>query len=109
MYRLIMNSIILWYIAAIIASAYAGILVKQYTNDSNIINIYVAVFLNSFLIFCYVKIFADTTISSSYSIIKILSILIVAIVGVIIYQDTLTIHLVMGILFGIISIYLLSL
>jgi hypothetical protein len=103
-----MNTIILWYVAAIIASANAGIFAKQYTKDQNIINIYLAVFLNSFLVFCYVKIFANNNISSAYPFIKILAIMIVAMVGIMIYKDTLTINLTMGIIFGVISIYLLS-
>jgi multidrug transporter EmrE-like cation transporter len=97
-----------WYILAILASAYAGIYVKKYIKENDINNIYIAVFLNSFLIYCYVKVFSESSMSSAYPFIKILSIVIVAITGIMVYSETLNISMIFGIKFGIISIYLLS-
>ena len=68
-------SLNVWYIIAIINSALAGILVKYCVSNSCPTYLYAAIFCNIFVIFAYVQIFKSSEISSSYSCIKILSII----------------------------------
>ena len=97
-----------WYIFAIINSALGGILVKYYVSNSCSSYLYAAIFCNILLIFAYVKIFKSNNISTSYSSIKILSIILVAIIGFIFFNEQCNINKILGLGLGMISIYLLS-
>jgi multidrug transporter EmrE-like cation transporter len=55
----------------------------------------------------YIKLFETTEISSTYTILQILQILIVLLIGVLLFNESLTLNKVIGILFGLVSIYLL--
>ena len=101
-------SLNMWYIIAIINSALAGILVKYYVSYSCSTYLYAAIFCNIFVIFAYVQIFKNLDISSSYPFIKILSIMIVAIIGFIFFNEKCNITKIVGIILGVVSIYLLS-
>ncbi len=59
------------------------------------------------LMMSYVKLFNLSELSSAYTILQILQILIVLLIGVFIFNESITIYKVIGIIFGIISVYLL--
>ena len=101
-------SLNMWYIIAIINSALAGILVKYCVSNSCSSYLYAAIFCNIFVIFAYVQIFKDNSISTSYSCIKIISIILVAIIGFTFFNEKCDINKIVGLILGIISIYLLS-
>ena len=98
----------IWYIVAILNSALAGILAKYYVLSNNMIYLYAAIFCNVFLIFAYVQIFNDHSMSTGYAYIKVLAILIVAIVGFIFLEEKCTFNSILVIIFGILAIYFLS-
>lgn len=98
----------LWFILAVINSALAGIFVKYYITTNNICYLYGAIFCNVFLIYNYVKIFNNNSIVISYPYIKVLSIVLVAITGVLIFNEKCSNYTICGIIFGLLSIVLLS-
>ena len=102
------NNIYMWYIVAIINSALAGLLTKYYVQKNNMLYLYAAIFCNVFLIFAYTHIFNDTSISTSYVFIKIMAIMLVSFVGFTFFREECNSYKILGIIFGIIAIYLLS-
>ena len=99
---------IIWYIVAIIASALTAFLIKSYTQSKNYICIISCILFDLLLIFAYIKLFNNNDISSCYPFIKIVSIIIVAILGIMFFNETLKIESCCGLVLGLIAIYLLS-
>ena len=60
------------------------------------------------LILSYSIILTDKNISIIYPILKVLSVIIVVIAGIIVFKNNLDMKTIIGIIFGIISIYILS-
>lgn len=98
----------IWYIVAVLTSAFAGLFVKWYIKTNNNIYLYSSILCQLILVVAYIKLFNDNDISSSYPFIKILSIIIVAIIGFSFLNEIITIKTIIGILLGGISIFLLS-
>ena len=102
------NDIIIWYIIAILNSAFAGILAKYYVLENKILYLYAAIFCNVFLICAYVNIFKSTDISTEYACIKVIAIIFVSVIGIIFLNEPCNINKIMGIIFALLAIYLLS-
>ena len=104
------DSIILpfWIILAAITECLEVVFIKKYIQTKEWSWIYLSGFTSLFLILAYVQAFSGNNISVIYPIIKILSIIFVIITGEIFFNDKLTIKIIGGILFGLISIYLLA-
>lgn len=82
--------------------------IKKYINTKNIINLYIAAFFYILLLLSYVKIFTRSEISTSYTILQVIQILIIALGGIFIYNEKLNINKILGILSGFICIYFLA-
>lgn len=98
----------IWFLVAIINSALASILAKYYVVTNNILYLYSAIFCNIFLVFAYVNIFSSTDISTGYACIKVIAIILVSITGFLFLNETCNINKIIGLLFGIMAIYCLS-
>ena len=100
--------ILIWLIFATIADLSLVYFTKKYISDNNN-NIYIllALFTYVVLIFSYIKIFNNTEVSSSYTLLQILQILIVVIFGLFFLDEKITLYKISGIITGIASIYLL--
>jgi multidrug transporter EmrE-like cation transporter len=97
-----------WIIIASIAAALQVICIKKYLQAKDWYWIFLS-FLSSLLVFfLYIKTFSGNNVSIIYPIIKILSIIIVIITGEIFFNNKLTIRVIGGIIFGVMSIYLLA-
>jgi multidrug transporter EmrE-like cation transporter len=83
------------------------IFIKKYIITKEIYNLILAFILYIFLLLSYIKLFETEQVSSSYTILQILQILIMIIVGIMIFNESLTINKILGIIFGLLSIYLL--
>jgi multidrug transporter EmrE-like cation transporter len=83
------------------------VFIKQYIITKQIYNLILAFILYVFLLLSYVKLFETEQVSSTYTILQILQILIMIVVGLMIFNESLTINKILGIIFGIVSIYLL--
>ena len=82
--------------------------IKKYINTKNILNLYIAAFFYILLLLSYVKIFTRSEISTSYTILQVIQILIIALGGIFIYNEKLNINKILGILSGFICIYFLA-
>ena len=98
----------MWLGLGALLSALPVVCIKKYMNCNNINWIILAVLMNSILIYVYYNVFLNHTCGTMYTIIKILSILMVISVGYIIYNEKLNNYNILGIVLSIITIYLLS-
>jgi len=99
---------ITWIITAAILAALPVPFIKNYIATKNYIWIFLSVISYLILIMAYANLFSGQNIVAVYSLIKILSIIIVTVFGIVLFKNKLTVSLIVGILFGIVSIYLLS-
>ena len=97
-----------WIILAATMASLQVIFIKKYLQTNDWFWLDLSLLTSVFLLVTYIKIFNGNNISIIYPIIKILSIIIVIITGEIFFNDKLTIKVIGGILFGLISIYLLA-
>ena len=97
----------LWIIIATIIALLPVILIKQYIATKNIIFLIISLIAYIILMTCYIKIFSSGDMSSIYTILQILQILVVIIFGVIILKEPITVNKIVGIILSIISITLL--
>ena len=88
-----------------ILSALPIYLVLQYKNDNKYIWIFLAMLFNSLLILVYIQVMKTNNSTTQYTLIKILSIITVAIFCSIIYKEQMKW---LGLIFGLITIYLMS-
>jgi uncharacterized membrane protein len=100
--------IIIWYIIAASAAAAPIPLIKKYTETNNINWIILSALSYSLLIYAYSVILQDKNIAIVYPILKVLSVIIVIIAGILLFKSTLDNRSILGICLGAISIYLLS-
>jgi len=99
---------IIWFLIAAIAAALPIPFIKIYTETKKFIWIFLSMFSYLILILSYSIILTDKNISIIYPILKVLSVIIVVIAGIIVFKNNLDMKTIIGIIFGIISIYILS-
>ena len=92
---------------AAITSVTNVILVKQYIITKNIYYVLILLLSGLITLYSYYNIFTTIGISSGYPIVKLLSILIIVLCGVIIYDEQINYKKFMGIILSIIAMYLL--
>lgn len=97
-----------WFFIAAAAAAVPIPLIKLWTKTHNIQWILLSTFSYAILIYAYSIILADKNITIVYPILKVLSVLLVIAAGVFLFRNELDTKSIIGILLGIISIYLLS-
>ncbi len=102
-----MNYYYIWLIVSTIIALLPLIFIKKYIQNNKIIYLVISMILYFLLMMSYVKLFNLSELSSAYTILQILQILIVLLIGVFIFNESITIYKVIGIIFGIISVYLL--
>ena len=99
---------LLWYIITAACSASTVALVKKYTQTKEPILIILSLVSQCILIYAYFVILQDKNITVIYPMIKIMSILMVALLGCLMFGNTFTSKSLLGICFGILSICLLT-
>ncbi len=102
-------TILLPLVSATIIALLPLVFIKKYLQSNQIIYLIITMILYFLLMLSYIKLFETTEISSTYTILQILQILIVLLIGVLLFNESLTLNKVIGILFGLVSIYLLLL
>jgi multidrug transporter EmrE-like cation transporter len=102
----------MYYILVIIAAIFSALtvtMIKLYDyNNFNNLFLLVACLSQLGLIFSYVQLLKFNDILTLFTLIKILAILLVSIIGVVFFGFKLTKYKILGILLGIIAIYLLQ-
>jgi len=99
---------LLWYVVAAACSACPVALVKKYTETKESALLFISLLSQCILIYAYFIILQDKNITVIYPMIKILSILMVALLGFLMFGNTFSAKSILGILFGFLSIYLLT-
>ncbi|AYV75149.1 MAG: hypothetical protein Terrestrivirus1_23 [Terrestrivirus sp.] len=99
---------ITWFIIGVISVSLPVFFMKTYTETNNIVWIILSVFAYLVLILSYSVILVDQNPAIIYAILKISSILLVTFFALLIYGNKLNLKSSIGILLGLISIYLLS-
>jgi uncharacterized membrane protein len=97
-----------WVILAAITECLEVVFIKKYIQTNEWSWIYLSGVTSLFLIFAYVKAFSGTNVSIIYPIIKILSVIIVIITSELFFNEKITIKIICGIIFCVLSIYLLA-
>lgn len=98
----------IWLIIAALLSVMAVPCVKQYIQDGNIIWLVIAIVMNILLIFLYLILFIKYESIQAYSMIKILSIIILIPISIILFSEKINIQIVIGLILGCLALYLLN-
>jgi multidrug transporter EmrE-like cation transporter len=96
-----------WLFLSAFFSALTAILIKQYEKNSNIWLIVAALASEICLIYGYVQLLSNKDVITQFSLVKVLSILIIILPSLLLFKSELTIKRMVGLLFAVISIYLL--
>jgi len=83
-------------------------LIKKYINTMNKSYLFLAGFFYLLLLLSYIEIFKYSEITTSYTILQILQVLIVVIFGLFMFKENLNFNKIIGIISGIICIYFLT-
>ncbi len=97
----------IWYLVAIIAAALPVAFIKKYNDSGNKIYLLAAIILYIVLITAYIRILKTHEMATIYPFLKILSIIIVVFTGVIWFGDQLHPKDIIGIILGLVALYLL--
>lgn len=95
-------------LTAIVIGAMIPILAKEYNVTHNYICLIIAIIFSFIFLYMYIVIFKNNSFGTTYSIISILSLLLVIVIGFFHFHEKLTKLQIIGVLFGIASIYMLS-
>lgn len=96
-----------WYILATLFALMPVYFIKAYVSSGNQVNLLITIFLYILLMVSYINIFEKHQVSTSYTILQITQILFVVSWSVLFFQEKLDINKIIGISFGIASVYLL--
>ena len=99
---------IFWFLIAAISAALPIPIIKEYTISHNFLVIILAIFIYIILVLSYSIILADKNIIIVYPILKVLSAILVICSGMVFFNNKLDFDSIIGILLGIITIYILS-
>lgn len=97
----------LWIIVAILSAALVVPLVKMYTKNGDILALFLAIIFHLVLIVAYVKLLPTMDMGPIYSIIKISSIMLVVLCGLLFFEEKPTANVILGIILGSVAVYLL--
>ena len=97
-----------WIIIASLTAISATILVKEYTINNDNKYLILASSMYVLLMYSYIKIFKTSDISSMYTLLQIIQILIVVIFGIMFLNESITSNKIIGVGSGLLSVYLLT-
>jgi len=98
----------IWFIISSISAIVPIILIKEYLITKNILLLVLAAFCYLMLMISYLNIFSKNKVSTSYTIIQLLQILLVTLFGVLAFKEKLTTESIFGIIAALIALYFLS-
>lgn len=101
--------IYLWSLLAIIAMIGSSICIKKSILNNNTNWFYCAIMLAIILVIAYSNLYNNNNnIAMTYTIINILAIVLFNIIGIVYFNEICNINVILGLIFGIISIFLLT-
>jgi uncharacterized membrane protein len=102
------SNFIAWIIVSAAGSSMPLVFVKKYIQTKNILWIVYSVFSYLIVILSYLFILVKSNISIIYPMIKIITDFFVILFGIFLFQEKLNLYNYVGFIFGVCSIYLLS-
>ena len=99
--------IILLALIATIIAILPLIFIKKYIMNKEFYNLVIALVLYILLLLSYIKLFEKGELSSLYIVLQILQIFLVLVVGILMFNESINMTKIIGILLGSVSIYLL--
>jgi multidrug transporter EmrE-like cation transporter len=100
--------IYLWSLLAIISMICASICIKYSIVNDNINWFCCAILLYVILSLCYLKLYSNNNVSIIYTVINILAIICMTCIGFIFFNEKCNINIILGLIFGILAIILLT-
>jgi len=100
--------LIVWFFVAAIAAAAPIPLIKEYTESGDYLYVIASLASYILLVIAYIIILDDKDITILYPMLKVLSVLIVVVAGMIVFQNKITVKSAIGIFLAIVSLWLLS-
>jgi multidrug transporter EmrE-like cation transporter len=97
-----------WLLLASIFSALTVLMVKEYEKNSKYWPLLVATLTEIGLIYSYIQLLKKGDLITQFALVKIISILLVLIPGIVFFNSVLTTKNIIGLIFGMIAIYLLN-
>jgi multidrug transporter EmrE-like cation transporter len=97
-----------WLIIASFCSALTVLMVKQYEQSTNYLYLLVVALSEIGLIYGYIQLLQKGDLITEFALVKIISILIVILPSMMFFGSILTTKKIIGLIFGIIAIYLLN-
>ena len=97
-----------WLLLASFFSALTILMIKLYEKSINYFYLLVAALSEFGLIYSYIELLEKGELVTQFSLVKIISILIVLIFGIIFFGSELTTKKIIGLIFGMIAFYLLN-
>lgn len=97
-----------WYFVSAFSASLPIFFIKKYVENNNWTLLVYSLCASIIMIYSYVKILKNNSISVLYPFLKVFSVFIVVFFGLMFNGETLSFHNVIGILLGCVSIYLLN-
>jgi multidrug transporter EmrE-like cation transporter len=98
----------IWFIIGSISAIVPIILIKEYIKTKNLLFLILTFFCYLLLIKSYLNIFNTNQVSTSYTFIQLLQILIVVFAGVLLFKEKLTLKMSIGIILALFAMYFLN-
>jgi len=84
------------------------IFIKKYISTKNNMYLVLAGFFYLLLLLSYIKVFSQSEVTTSYTLLQIIQVLIIVSIGLFIYKENMSKNKIIGIIAGIICIYFLT-
>jgi drug/metabolite transporter (DMT)-like permease len=98
----------IWFIIGSVSAIIPVLLIKEYTVNKNVLYIILSMLCYIVLIKSYLNIFNVNKVSSSYTFIQLLQILVVVISGILLFKEKVNIRIIVGVILACIAMYLLK-
>jgi multidrug transporter EmrE-like cation transporter len=95
------------FIVGIFATALPILFIKEYNKTENIKWIFLSMISYLTLIYVYSVLISEFNVIVFYTLLKILSVLLVVFIGITVFNEKISQRIILGLIFSIISIYLL--
>lgn len=83
-------------------------LIKKYILNGNTWLLILCLLFYSVMIAIYIKLLRNDGLSKVYTLVQILQVILVVLMGILFFNEKLSLNIIIGLLFGIIAIYLLN-
>jgi multidrug transporter EmrE-like cation transporter len=83
-------------------------LIKKYILNGNMLLLVLCLLFYTVMIAIYIKLLRNDGLSKVYTLVQILQVILVVLMGILFFNEKLSLNIIIGLLFGIVAIYLLN-